>query len=113
MARRQYEQRLRAESAEQTRRRILDAFRERLGEGSSKPVSVEEIARRAGVARSTVYLIFGSRAGLFPALRDDVLLAGVGFELILSAGRQPDAREYLRGGLAGSVEMYMPHRELF
>jgi hypothetical protein len=34
----------------------------------STPPSVEQIAWTAGVSRSTVYLIFGSRAGLFDAL---------------------------------------------
>jgi AcrR family transcriptional regulator len=112
MAARKYEQRLRAESAEETRRRILDVLYERLREAPSEPVSVNEIARRARVARSTVYLVFGSRAGLFDALTVD-LLRGGGYERIVDAVRHPDAREHLRGGLEGGVEMYAAHRDVF
>src|SRR5262245_61988199 len=73
MATRKYEQRLRAESAEETRRRVLDVTSERLREAPTDPISLEDIARRARVARSTIYLIFGSRAGLFDALAADIL----------------------------------------
>ena len=87
MAKRPYEQRLRARSAEETRRRILDAVYERLREAPAEPVSVERVARMAGVARSTVYLVFGSRAGLFDALGDDLLRQdGVGAERHVSHG---------------------------
>jgi AcrR family transcriptional regulator len=112
VAARKYEQRLRAEAAEETRRRILDALYERLREAPSEPVSVEEIARRAGVARSTVYLTFGSRTGLFEAL-GDVLFAGRGHDRILEAVRHPDVREHLRGGFEGGVQMFAVHRDVF
>src|SRR5262250_1830358 len=72
VATRKYEQRLRAEDAEQTRRRILDALQERLRQAPAEPVSVDQIARAARVSRSTVYLAFGSRAGLFCALGADI-----------------------------------------
>jgi AcrR family transcriptional regulator len=68
MSPRRYDQRLRAEAADETRRRILDALYARLQERPAEPVSVEEIAQLARVARSTVYLIFGSR--MFAAHRD-------------------------------------------
>src|SRR5262249_39252498 len=44
MARRPYEQRARAETAEATRHRILDALYDRLAEAPSKPITVDEIA---------------------------------------------------------------------
>jgi AcrR family transcriptional regulator len=112
IARRKYEQRLRAEAAEETRRRIVEALYERLREAPTQAVSVEEVARLAGVARSTVYLIFGSRAGLFDALARD-LVEGSGYDRILEAVRHPDARAQLRGGLVGSVEMYAANRDVF
>ena len=111
MSKRPYEQRLRADAAQATRRRILDALYERLREAPSDPVSLDEIARRARVARSTVYLAFGSRAGLFDALTTE-LLEGAGFARILEAVRNPDAREHLRGGLEGGVEMYSAQRDV-
>ena len=85
---RKYEQRLRAEAAEETRRRILDAVYERLREAPSQPVSVDQVARMAGVARSTVYLVFGSRAGLFDALAEDLMERG-GYAAPDRGGRPP------------------------
>ena len=76
MATGRYEQRLRAEAAEETRRRILDAVYERLREAPSEPVSVD--AGRPDGAASPARpstSIFGSRAGLFDALADDLLRA--------------------------------------
>jgi AcrR family transcriptional regulator len=111
MATRKYEQRLRAESAEETRRRILDAVCERLSAAPAEPVSIDQVARMARVSRSTVYLVFGSRAGLFCALGADLLERG-GFGSMLAAAAAPDAREGLRGGIRGVAEMYAAHRDV-
>ena len=111
MSKRRYEQRLRAEAAEATRQRILDALYDRLREAPADPVSVDEVARIARVARSTVYLVFGSRSGLFDALTEH-LFVGAGWDSILEAFRHPDARETLRRGLAGGVQMYAAHHEV-
>ncbi|GAB3013536.1 hypothetical protein GCM10023080_095990 [Streptomyces pseudoechinosporeus] len=111
MSVRKYEQRLRAEGAEQTRRRILDALYERLREAPTEPVSIDRIAKLARVARPTVYLVFGSRAGLFDAVGVDLLARG-GFEDMLQAAAHPDASEGLRGGIRGVVELYAAHRDV-
>jgi AcrR family transcriptional regulator len=108
---RKYQQRLRAEAAEETRRRVLDAVYQRLSEAPSEPVSIDSVAKMAGVARSTVYLIFGSRTGLFGALGADLLERG-GFERILSAIANPDPRASLREGMRGVVEMHAANRNL-
>jgi AcrR family transcriptional regulator len=109
---RKYEQRLRAEAAEQTRRRILDAVYQRLHDAPTTPVSVEQVARAAGVSRSTVYLVFGSRAGLFDALTED-LWQRAGFQQVVDAVADPDARLHLRGGIAGGVRVFAAHRDVF
>jgi AcrR family transcriptional regulator len=111
MATRKYEQRLRAEAAEETRRRILDAVYDRLREAPGQPVSVDQVARAARVARSTVYLIFGSRAGLFDAVALDVLQRG-GFERVTAAVAHPDAREHLRLGIRAGMETYAAYRDV-
>jgi AcrR family transcriptional regulator len=111
VAKRRYTQRLRAQAAEENRQRILDALYERLREAPERPISVDEVARRAGVARSTIYFVFGSRSGLFDALTDH-LLTGPGYQRILEAVRLPDARESLRGALAGGVDMYAAHHDV-
>lgn len=111
MGTRKYEQRLRAESAEETRQRILNALEGRLREAPTEPVSVEGIARRARVARSTVYLVFGSRAGLFDALATE-LWERSGLARLTEAVAHPDAREHLRGGMRASVEIYAAMRDV-
>src|SRR4051795_1197940 len=84
---RRYEQRQRAEDAEKTRQRVVDAVLERLRAAPAEPVAIEKIAAMAGVARSTVYAIFGSRAGLFDAVGAH-LQARTGYER-LGAGAHP------------------------
>jgi AcrR family transcriptional regulator len=108
---RKYEQRLRAESAEETRCRVLDAVCERLRSAPAEKVSIDQVARMARVSRSTIYLIFGSRAGLFSALGADLLQRG-GFDGMLRASAHPDTREALRGGIRGVVAMYVANRDV-
>jgi AcrR family transcriptional regulator len=112
MAPRRYEQRLRAESAAETRRRILDAVYERLREAPAEAVSVERVAKMAGVARSTVYLIFESRAGLFDALAAD-LFDRSGYARLLEAVRVDDAWESASGGIRAGVEVFAANRDVF
>jgi AcrR family transcriptional regulator len=111
VATRPYEQRQRAEAAQQTRRRIIDAVVERLTKAPAEPVAIERIAEMAGVARSTVYAIFGSRAGLFDAVGLDAA-ERAGYAELLEAVQHPDAREHLRGGIRASTEMYAGYRDL-
>ena len=108
---RKYEQRLRADAAEATRQRILGALEQRLREAPSEPVSVDDVARRAGVARSTIYLVFGSRAGLFDALVTE-LWERAGLANLTEAVAHPDAREHLRGGLLAGVRMLAALRDV-
>jgi AcrR family transcriptional regulator len=102
---RKYEQRLRAENAEETRRRILDAFAERLRQAPTEPVSLDQVAKHARVARSTIYTAFGSRAGLFDAFVDD-LWARTGVGSLTAAVGNPDARLHLHGGIRAATRMY-------
>jgi AcrR family transcriptional regulator len=112
MPTRRYEQRLRAQTAEETRRRVLDAVYAALREAPAEPVSVDQIAHTAGVARSTVYVIFGSRAGLFDAFAADLLERG-GFRRVLDAVADPDPRVHLREGITGGVHTFAAHRDVF
>src|SRR3954454_2101765 len=54
----------------QTRRRIVDAVRELLAEGSFHERTVEQVADRAGVSRATLYQHFRSRLELIDAICD-------------------------------------------
>jgi AcrR family transcriptional regulator len=112
MGTRRYEQRARAATAEETRERILEATYQRLREAPAEAVSLDRVARMAGVARSTVYLIFGSRAGLFDAL-GQWLLDRTGVGRLVEAVAQPDVRDHLRSARAASTEMYAAERDVY
>ena len=111
MTTRRYEQKIRAAAAEETRQRVLEAVHDRIRAAPSEPVSVERVAQDAGVARSTVYLIFGTRAGLFQAL-GHFLLDRAGFDRIVAAVQLPDARDALRASLRAAVEVYADERDV-
>jgi AcrR family transcriptional regulator len=104
MDKRPYVQRARAESAEATRRRILQAARASLERGLLGALKVDEVAREAVVSRSTVYLLFGSRAGLFQALAKQ-LRDEAGFARLVEAFALPDARDALRASLRAATRM--------
>lgn len=112
MTTRKYEKRLRAENAEQTRRRILDAVANSLRTAPTEPVSLDAVADRARVARSTIYSIFGSRAGLFDAFVED-LWARTGLPTLTEAVANPDAREHLRAGITAASRMYAADRDIY
>jgi AcrR family transcriptional regulator len=80
--------------AAETRERILRAVRELLAEGRFHEATVEEIAARAGVARSTLHLHFGSRMGLVDAI----------CELLARGGE--------RAGIRSSLELADPAEAL-
>ena len=108
---RAYEQKARAESAAETRRRILDGVYECLREEPSTRPSLGEIACRADVARSTVYLVFGSRAGLFDAFAEE-LWQRSGLPHLQEAVNVPDARQGPSPGSAG-VDIFAADRDVF
>lgn len=108
---RRYTQKARAASAEETRRRILDAAAGLLSREPAQGINVDRIAREAGVARSTVYVAFESRTGLFRALARD-FLDQQGFDRLVAAASQPDAREALLGSLREGIRLYAGGRDL-
>jgi AcrR family transcriptional regulator len=111
MVTRPYEQRARAEEAERTRMRIIDAVFKRLREAPSEPIAIDRIAKMAGVARSTVYAIFGSRSGLFDAVGRE-LAARSGYARLVDAKHQP-ARDHLRAGFRAATDMLAANRDIY
>ena len=111
VTKRKYTQQARAMAADETRRRILDAMRDRLRAAPSEALSIERVAQEAGVARSTVYLVFGSKAGLFEALGQD-LLERTGFQRIVDAVALPDARDAVRESLRAAASVYAAERDV-
>src|SRR3954465_8936119 len=111
MSVRTYKQRQRADTADETRRRILDAVYQRLRDAPTEPVSIEEVAAQAQVSRSTIYLVFGSRVGLFDALADDLRKSG-GFERAVDVANDANPRESLLDSIRLSVSIFAEHRDV-
>jgi AcrR family transcriptional regulator len=97
--------------AAETRERILRAVRDLLAEGRFHETTVEEIAARAGVARSTLHLHFGSRMGLVDAICE--LLGGAGeYAEIKSSLELSDPADALRSVLSPAVRFWAAEEDL-
>jgi AcrR family transcriptional regulator len=57
---------------EGTRARVLRVAWQMIDQRRAASITLVDVAREAGVSRQTVYLLFGSRAGLLLAMVDDV-----------------------------------------
>ena len=90
----------RAEAAAATRERILDAAVEVFWEVPTDQISLDVVARRAGVSVQTVIRRFGGRAGLFVAAGD---------REAERVRRQRD--EAPVGDVAGSINVLVEHYE--
>jgi AcrR family transcriptional regulator len=111
MADRPYVQTHRAAQADEKRRHILRAARELLLTRPLPEVTLDAVAKEAGAARSTVYLAFGSRGGLFEALAEQ-LLVDVGFDRLVAAVEHTDPLEALRGSFVESARLYGADRQV-
>ena len=78
---------MRAGQASRTRARILEAFAEQLVDVGAKDVSVERVAKSAGVSLRTVYHHFPTREALFDAVSTwiDEKYAALGVSDIVTA----------------------------
>src|ERR1044072_7247338 len=102
---RTYTQERRASSALETRQRIIDVTRAGFARLPMENPGLEDVARDARVARSTIYKVFGTRQGLMIALAED-LLRRVGFDQLGRAFRNPDARVALETSLREGARLY-------
>jgi AcrR family transcriptional regulator len=92
----------RTAAAERTRQRLVRAAVKLMkSKAGSRSVSLDSVARAAGVSRLTVYNQFGSRRGLFEALFDDRARRG-GMHRMAQIMAGPDPR----GGLEQLIELF-------
>ncbi len=96
MSPRPYQLGRRKAAIHKTRARILRAARDLLAApGGAAQFSVDAVARRARLARMTVYHQFGSRRGLLEALFDSFAVGGGLPEQLAAAFQRPDPLEAL------------------
>jgi AcrR family transcriptional regulator len=99
-ARRTYRMTARAEAAQATAGRILDAVEEVFWERPSDQISLDEVARRADVAKQTVLRRFGTKAALLEAATARAMQ------------RADDERgQVAPGDLAGAIHALVSHYE--
>jgi AcrR family transcriptional regulator len=110
MSRRAYRLGRRQETADETRTRILAAAKELLAASDGVPaLTMEAIARQAGVARMTVYHQFQSKQGLMEALLD-LLAASGGMKELRAAFTRPDPLEALDAFIETFAHFWGTHR---
>ena len=68
-----------------TRERILRAARDLIAERGSAAITLVDVAARAGLSRQTLYLLFGSRAGLLLAMLDEMDRSPLGARRLAAA----------------------------
>jgi AcrR family transcriptional regulator len=91
MCPRPYSMEKRGASTAETRRRILEAARRLLAEGTNTDLGLDAIAQSAGVTRMTVYNHFRSRTGLLEAVYDELAARGVVHRAREALGQQDPA----------------------
>lgn len=97
--RRPYRMVARAQAAERTRERILDAAVEVFFEEPTASISLDEVARRSGLTVQTVIRRFGGRDGLLAAAAER------------ESGRVREEREVPPGDVDGAVRVLVDHYE--
>lgn len=102
----------RAQSAEQTRRRIIEAAREVLTEPGAGAASLEEVAKRAGVTRATVYAKFANKRELLLTVVNEGL-DRANVQRVRKALQHPDAATAIRSALRASMQFWESERRLF
>lgn len=110
MSPRPYQLGQRQAAVDETRRKVLAAARALLTEPAGyASFTVDAVAKRADVARATVYYRFGSKAGLLEALFDDLAAAGR-MDRLAAAFTQPDPDEALRVFVSCFAEFWASDR---
>jgi AcrR family transcriptional regulator len=100
VAKRTYRMAARAAAARATAERIVDAAIDAFWERPSDEISLEEVARRAGVTKQTVLRRFDSKAGLMAAAGERAL-----------ARVREERGDVAAGDLAGAVRTLVAHYE--
>lgn len=95
-----------------TRDRVVAAARALIVESGFERASLEDIARRADVNRTTLYHQFGSKRGLLDAVLTDALHRA-GLADVAAAVQQTDARDALHASLQAATRLWAAEQDIF
>ena len=110
MSPRPYQLGRRQAEIDEGRRRMIDAARALLAETTSYTAfTLDAVAKRADVARATVYYQFGSKSGLLEALCDDLAASGQMGDLA-QVFTTPDPLDALHGFVAAFARFWAADR---
>jgi AcrR family transcriptional regulator len=79
----------RKEASDEARKRCVEAANALLTDSNTPDLKMEDVARRAGITRQTIYNLFGSKTELIEAVFDDLARTG-GMEGMAAAMQQHD-----------------------
>jgi AcrR family transcriptional regulator len=79
----------RKEASDEARKRCVEAANALLTDSNTPDLKMEDVARRAGITRQTIYNLFGSKTELIEAVFDDLARLG-GMESMAAAMQQHD-----------------------
>lgn len=97
-------------SGDDRERAILEAFEDLLGERSLHQVSIDDIARGAGISRPTFYFYFASKEAVLLSLFERMLADAQARRGDVLAQLAADPREAIRESLAAFYDVFREHR---
>ena len=104
--------RKRAQAAEETRRRIIEAACDLLSRAGYHNVSLDQIAKRAEVSRQTIYVQFGSKRGVLQAVAEHIEVASYGRGMVEGAREVSNPVHTIRKGIGDQMRFFHSNADL-
>jgi AcrR family transcriptional regulator len=101
----------RKEASDEARKHCIEAASALLADSHTPNLKMEEVARRAGITRQTIYNLFGSKTELIEAVFDDLVRTG-GMEGMPAAMQQRDPEARLSAMVMTFVRFWAASRTI-
>jgi AcrR family transcriptional regulator len=101
----------RKQASDNARKRCVEAANTLLADSKTPDFKMEDVARRAGITRQTIYNLFGSKTELIEAVFDDLARTG-GMEGMAAAMQQRDPEARLSAMVMTFVRFWAASRTI-
>jgi AcrR family transcriptional regulator len=101
----------RKEASDAARKRCIEAANSLLADSNMPDLKMEDVAKRAGITRQTIYNLFGSKTELIEAVFDDLARIG-GMEGMAAAMQQRDPEARLSAMVMTFVRFWAASRTI-